>query len=311
MLANHRHVLSHFSCCIRRRCYSSGSSAWSLCRSGGDPSKTTSPQKRDGQHSRALQEACSPVTVFKATDSASPCHTGIKTPGWKEKAPKFLAILFLLGATVGPAIDGIHGQVHLLTYDSAAITLGSLHTSAWVFVLLGAFYATLGPCFVALDSLTLRQGSSTVTTDAEAETQPGLARQVRRWSVIATQRAVSRADPPRAALSLGVVAALHQLSCILYTAGVPYGQISAVLAATAVLNWLLFDGTPQGLALASLCAVGAPTSELLLMKVFGVWHYEKPDFLVAGVGLPSWVACCYFFYTPWLANAARALWKRM
>lgn len=45
-----------------------------------------------------------------------------------------------------------------LTYDSAAITLGSLHTSAWVFVLLGAFYATLGPCFVALDSLTLRQG---------------------------------------------------------------------------------------------------------------------------------------------------------
>lgn len=62
----------------------------------------------------------------------------------------------------------------------------------------------------------------------------------------------------------------------MFDAGVPYGQISAVLAATAVLNWLLFDGTPQGLVLASLCAVGAPTSELLLMKVFGVWHYERP-----------------------------------
>ncbi|CAL8464223.1 g3758 [Coccomyxa elongata] len=247
--------------------------------------------------------------VFKATSSSSPTHTDIQTTGWKEKTPKFLAVMFLLGATVGPAVDGIHGQ---LTYDSAPMTLGSLHTSAWVFGLLGAFYATLGPCFVALDSLTLRQGGSTETTDDQGEAQPvSLAGPMRRWSVTATQRAVSRADAPRAALSLGVVAALHQLSCVLYTAGVPYGQISAVLAATAVLNWLLFDGTPQGLVLASLCAVGAPTSELLLMKLCGVWHYDKPDFLVAGVGLPSWVACCYFFYMPWLANAARALWKRL
>ncbi len=70
-------------------------------------------------------------------------------------------------------------------------------------------------------------------------------------------------------------------------AGVPYGQISAVLAATAVLNWLLFDGTPQGLVLASLCAVGAPTSELLLMKLCGVWHYDKP-----GASTPS----LYYIY---------------
>lgn len=251
------------------------------------------------------------MTIVKAKESASPLHAGVEAPGWKHKAPKFLAVMFLLGATVGPAVDGIHGQVHLLTYDSAAVTLGSLHTSAWVFVLLGSFYATFGQCFVALDSLTLRQGSSAATTVNKDEAQPGLAWPLSRWSVTATQHAVSRANAPRAALSLGVVAALHQLSCILYTAGVPYGQISAVLAVTAVMNWLLFDGTPQGLVLASLCAVGAPTSEMLLMRVFGVWHYDKPDLLVAGVGLPSWIACCYFFYTPWLANAARALWKRI
>lgn len=34
---------------------------------------------------------------------------------WTEKAPTFLAVMFLLGATVGPAVDGIHGQVHLVS----------------------------------------------------------------------------------------------------------------------------------------------------------------------------------------------------
>lgn len=70
-----------------------------------------------------------------------------------------------------------------------------------------------------MGSGTAAAGSSTVTTDDTDEAKPGLAWPLRRWSVTATQRAVSRADAPRAALSLGVVAALHQLSCILYTAG--------------------------------------------------------------------------------------------
>lgn len=60
------------------------------------------------------------------------------------------------------------------------------------------------------------------------------------------------------------------------TAGVPSHQIGAVLAVAAVLNWRLFDGTPQGLALAALCGIGAPVSELVLMKYLGLWHYENP-----------------------------------
>jgi hypothetical protein len=46
-----------------------------------------------------------------------------------------------------------------LTYDKAPVTLGSLHSSAWVFVLLGAFYATIGSCFPVLDALALPQSS--------------------------------------------------------------------------------------------------------------------------------------------------------
>ena len=33
---------------------------------------------------------------------------------WQQKAPAFLGVMYALGATVGPLVDGIHGQVHLV-----------------------------------------------------------------------------------------------------------------------------------------------------------------------------------------------------
>ena len=48
------------------------------------------------------------------------------------------------GATLGPALDGIHGSVHLLNYDSLPLELGGLHSSFWVPLLLGAFYVVAG-----------------------------------------------------------------------------------------------------------------------------------------------------------------------
>ena len=59
-------------------------------------------------------------------------------------------------------------------------------------------------------------------------------------------------------------------------AGVSYGEIAAILAALAAANWAAFDRTPQGLLLATVCGLGAPVSELVLMKLFGVWHYDRP-----------------------------------
>ena len=52
---------------------------------------------------------------------------------------------------------------------------------------------------------------------------------------------------------------------------------------------MLYADTKQGLALALLCACAAPVSELIIMNVFGLWHYPHPDaFLQFDRGLPSW-----------------------
>lgn len=51
----------------------------------------------------------------------------------------------------------------------------------------------------------------------------------------------------------------------------------------------LLAGTKQGLALALLCAIAAPASELVLMQTLDLWHYPNGNMLasVAG-GIPSW-----------------------
>jgi hypothetical protein len=53
-----------------------------------------------------------PCLAVRASKTDAPPRT--LAPQWKQKAPKFLGVMFLLGATVGPAVDGIHGQVHLV-----------------------------------------------------------------------------------------------------------------------------------------------------------------------------------------------------
>ena len=70
---------------------------------------------------------------------------------WNSKAPWFLLSLFAAGATLGPALDGIHGTVHLLKYDSAQFQLGDVESSGWVALLLGTFYAVIGSLHIVGD----------------------------------------------------------------------------------------------------------------------------------------------------------------
>ena len=70
---------------------------------------------------------------------------------WKAKLPLFLSATFAAGAVLGPSLDGIHGRVHLLTYDSGQFDLGDVESSGWVVLLLGTFYAVIGSLHVLGD----------------------------------------------------------------------------------------------------------------------------------------------------------------
>ncbi len=153
-----------------------------------------------------------------------------------------------------------------LQYDSAPVHIGSLDSSAWVFGLLGAFYAVLGALYVILDGLVvkgailqgelswLRECLAPLHIVLVAHLKPDLQHQrqclgksywhgVASMMVVmtccapnlactkkavlhsagknagATERAIERAEAPFTLLSLGVVAALHELSSILYAQG--------------------------------------------------------------------------------------------
>lgn len=161
------------------------------------------------------------------------------------------ATSFLLGAVVGPPLDGIHGSVQLLQYDALPLELGPLKTSVWVsaggdgsarrlqgspephraqvFGLLGTFYGLTVPLVAYLDRRALEGDDPAATATATARSQP-----------VAS-----------VALAFGAVAAFLGLSAAMYAADVPYWQIHAALAPMALGFWYLADGTRHGLALVS------------------------------------------------------------
>lgn len=192
-----------------------------------------------------------------------------------------LVTLFVLGAVIGPPLDGIHTNVDLLLYDKLPITIGTWKTSLADPLLLGTYYAVAGALVLALDEFS---GS------AEDE-----------------QRISAHSSPAWVALSFGLLAAYLQLSSTMYAAGVPYSQIWAVLLAVGTGAWTAVDGTKQGLALALVSAAVCPAAEILLMEFVGLWHYPSADVF----GITSWTACCYAIYTVVVCNLARCVSSRL
>ena len=187
----------------------------------------------------------------------------------------------------------------------AAFDVGGLHCSLWVPPLLGAFYAIIGSMHTLGDSVATGSFKRSSAPVAELQSFLGTAE-----NASATASLQGRVSVPYVALSIGVSAALLYLSAVLYERGLPYSQISAVLAVAAVINWRVFDRTRQGLMLAVLCTLAAPACELMIINAFGLWQYPRPDVFGNG-GVPHWIMWCYFFYTPGLGNLARLLWKQI
>ena len=74
---------------------------------------------------------------------------------------------------------------------------------------------------------------------------------------------------------LKVILTHHDHPSCLPQADVAYIEISSALAVAFGLNWVLFDRTRQGVALAAVCAVGAPLSELVLLQILPLWSYPQ------------------------------------
>lgn len=203
------------------------------------------------------------------------------------KLSAVLLTLALSGATTGTLLDGIHSRVGLLIYDSAPLQIGGLSTSAWVPPLLAAFYFVMGGLVIFFDSRMVAYDPT-------------------------TRGALRGANLAKMVVSFGALAAMLELSSYLYSNDVSSSTICLALAFCAAINYLLLDSTKQGLALALLCALGAPLFELVLMQSMHLWHYPQGDLhtTVAG-GICRFVPFCYFFYVPAISNLARYLWKMM
>jgi hypothetical protein len=243
------------------------------------------PQRAGGVTARA---ASTRMPGGDNKDSHSqPASPSTSTSGRSEDVITLAATLGLTGASIGTYLDGIHSRVGVLVYDKAPIIHGSLHTSAFVPPLLAAFYMVLGGLYVPADSWLLERGDT------------------------ATQTAYRRCNLGTMCLSFGGLAATLALSSAMYAADMPADQISQALAVCAAANYLIFDGTKQGLGLALLCALACPASELMLMHIGQVWHYPGATAFteIPHSGMPSWVPWCYFIYTSAISQLTRFLKK--
>ena len=88
--------------------------------------------------------------------------------------------------------------------------------------------------------------------------------------------------------------------------GAPRYAVDAALAASGVGAWGVFDGTRQGLVVAVATAVAGPFTEIFLINVTHLYHYENPDVF----GIPSWITWVYFCGSPAVGNLSRAVRAR-
>lgn len=252
--------------------------------------------RRGARHRPLSPRASKPVPCAAASEKSNKNNDRSveKSSGGKTRLGRstFLLSLFAAGATLGPPLDGVHGAFNLLQYDLAPVrigdSLGALHTSVTVPVLLGTFYAVSGFLHVLGDQFC-----------ATAKTS----------SLLLLLPLPPRRGAALAACALAVVAAHLALSALLYDAQVPAKLISLALFPSAFLIWLCLDRTPTGGALALATSVAAPLAELLLMNLLGVWHYPRADLFLASLGdnkgIISWVPACYAGYSVWIGALAR------
>lgn len=199
-----------------------------------------------------------------------------------------VGVLFAAGALLGPWLDGMHGAFGVLTYKGPLaldVHVGSwftkegiLHTASWVPPLFGVAGVLIGGLIVAGDAVT---GS-----------------------------AAAPPKGPAVALSVSYFTAQYWLSGLLYAVDAPLPVAHAILAASSLGAFALFDRTSVGLGVGALTALGGPGVEWLLVNVVpSALHLDSPLYHYNGQplvgGLQSWIPWVYACGCPAVGGIAR------
>ncbi|CAM9233049.1 unnamed protein product [Discosporangium mesarthrocarpum] len=199
----------------------------------------------------------------------------------------------VLGSVIGPALDAFHSRVSIVVYDVGKVYIKPLAWRTDIFVppLLAAFFAVAGALFVLADANTASDPNNAPRSDASPQRQPA-------------------PSLPVVAASFGAVALSNQLSAVLYTGGVPYSGILAIMTSVGAGLWLVFDGTGWGLLITAVVAAAAPVLEACIMLLFGLWHYPAGDVAILGQSIVSFVPALYLIFTVPVGVMARYLHRR-
>lgn len=86
-----------------------------------------------------------------------------------------------------------------------------------------------------------------------------------------------------------------------------FRSLDLILFVFALHNFIVFDGTLQGLGMACLTAVCGPVIEIILINGFHLYAYSQPDIF----GIPLWIPWVYFCGAPAVGNLGRKFWSEL
>ena len=185
-------------------------------------------------------------------------------------------------AVLGPLCDGLHSQWSVLKYTAPlpplSILSWQLETTWWTPLLFAVAGVILGVSHPVLDA-------------AFPAEEPRHGRQPS-WGVVllgiagfvGQYYASARLDGPLEGVTLGPLPALDLL-----------------LAAAAIAQWAVFDGSRQGAGMAALTAVAGPAVEVALIHL-GLYSYSHPQLFGP---IPTWIAWVYAAGGPAVGNLGR------
>ena len=189
---------------------------------------------------------------------------------------KTLSRMFLYSFCLGPLLDNYHGLFDVLNYREGVPIVVQLQghtvlkTALWVPPLFGCAGVTMSVIVLLLDR---RLRSPSVSLDPS-------------WSKVFS--------------GIGFFSAQYYLSGLLDHLTVEGIYIHAVLAATALAGWAIYDSTSAGLLLGLATAIAGPAAEVLLTSL-GLYSYTHADLL----RVCSWIPWVYFLGAPAVGNLAR------